>query len=85
MVLKVNLNVKTQQDLPRKKGSAGKEKSSGSTLRITKMCQQSIAKMFLKLVDKHFPCTHQLHKIFNRNTIKISYSCMSNVQQLIKK
>ena len=44
-----------------------------------------IAKIFLKLVDKHFPCTHRLHKIFNRNTIKISYSCMSNVQQVIKK
>ena len=45
----------------------------------------NIAKIFLKLVDKHFPRTHRLHKIFNRNTIKVSYSCMSNVQQLIKK
>ena len=40
----------------------------------------NIAKIFLKLVDKHFPRTHQLHKIFNRNTTKVSYSCMSNVQ-----
>ena len=40
----------------------------------------NIAKIFLKLVDKHFPHTHRLHKIFNRNTIKVSYSCMSNVQ-----
>ena len=45
----------------------------------------NIAKIFLKLVDKLFPRTHRLHKIFNRNTIKVSYSCMSNVQQLIKK
>ena len=45
----------------------------------------NIAKIFLKLVDKHFPRTHRLHKIFNRNTIKVSYSCMSNVQQLIQK
>ena len=42
----------------------------------------NIAKIFLKLVDKR---THWLHKIFNRNTIKVSYSYMSNVQQLIKK
>ena len=26
---------------------------------------------------------HTLNKIFNRNTIKISYSCKSNVKQLI--
>ena len=44
----------------------------------------NIAKIFLKLVDKHFPRIHRLHKIFNRNNIKVSYSCISNVQQLIK-
>ena len=45
----------------------------------------NIAKIFIKLVDKHFPCTHWLHKIFKSNTIKVSCCCMSNVQQLIKK
>ena len=45
----------------------------------------NIVKIFLSLVDKHFPCTHQLHKIFNHNIIKVSYSCMSNIQELIKK
>ena len=40
----------------------------------------NIAKIFLKLAEKHFPRTHRLHKIFNCNTIKVSYSCMSNVQ-----
>ena len=45
----------------------------------------NIAKIFLKLVDKLFPRTHRLHKIFNCNTVKVSCSCMSNVLQLIKK
>ena len=45
----------------------------------------NIAKIFLKFVDRHFPRTHRLHNIFNSNTMKVSYSCMSNVQQLIKK
>ena len=36
----------------------------------------NIAKIFLKLVDKHFRRTHRLHKIFSCNTIKFSYSCM---------
>ena len=38
---------------------------------------------FLALVDKHFPNDHKLRKIFNRNTIKISYSCMNNTKQII--
>ena len=45
----------------------------------------NIAKIFLKFVDRHFPRTHRLHNIFNSNTMKVSYSCMTNVQQLIKK
>ena len=38
---------------------------------------------FLALVDKHSPNDHKLRKIFNRNTIKISYSCMNNTKQII--
>ena len=34
-------------------------------------------------VDKHFPKDHKLRKIFNLQTIKISYSCMSNTKQII--
>ena len=43
----------------------------------------NVAREFLKLIDKHFPKTSPLHKIFNRNTIKVSYSCMSNVRSVI--
>ena len=35
----------------------------------------NIGKKFLELVKKHFPPTHRYHKIFNKNTVKISYSC----------
>ena len=38
---------------------------------------------FFALVDKHFPKDHKLRKIFNRNTIKISYSHMNNTEQII--
>ena len=41
-----------------------------------------IAKRFLDLLDKHFPQNNQLHKIFNRNTVKVSYSCTPNVIQV---
>ena len=38
---------------------------------------------FLSLIDKHFPPHHKLHKIFNRNNIKISYSCLPNIKSII--
>ena len=30
-----------------------------------------------------FPPNNKLHKIINKNTVKLSYSCMNNVQQII--
>ena len=44
----------------------------------------NLGKEFLKLVDKHFPINHFYRKIFSRKTLKISYSCMSNVKSLIQ-
>ena len=44
----------------------------------------NIGKVFIKLIKKHFPKHHKLHKIFNTNTIKLSYSCMPNMSSMIK-
>ena len=38
-----------------------------------------ITKIFLKLVKRRFPKENPLHKIFNKNTLKVSYSSMGNV------
>jgi hypothetical protein len=43
----------------------------------------NIGKKFLKLVDNCFPNDHLLHKLINRNTVKVSYSCMPNMGQII--
>ena len=37
----------------------------------------------MKLTDKHFKHDNILHKIFNRKTLKISYSCTKNISQII--
>ena len=42
-----------------------------------------IGHKFLKAVDESFPKKHPLNKIFNRNTLKLSYSCMPNIQSII--
>ena len=44
----------------------------------------NIGKVFLELLRKNFPRSHTLSKIFNLNTIRISYSSMPNVKNLIK-
>ena len=43
-----------------------------------------IGKEFLRIVNRHFTKTHPYRSIFNRNTIKLSYSCMANMATIIK-
>ena len=43
----------------------------------------NVGKTFLKLVRKHFPRGNPLNKIFNKNTLKVSYSCMGNIASII--
>ena len=43
----------------------------------------NVGRTFLKILDEEFPENHVFHKIFNRNTVKISYSCMPNLKQKI--
>ena len=51
---------------------------------FNKAVTTNISASFLKLVDKHFPPNNPLHKIFNRNTIKVSYSCTKNIKATIQ-
>ena len=45
--------------------------------------ETNVGKCFLSLIDQHFPKSNPLHKIFNRNTLKLSYSCMNNIKTII--
>ena len=36
----------------------------------------NVGKLFMRLSDKHFPRHHEFHKLFNRNDVKLTYSCM---------
>ena len=50
---------------------------------FSKGVSTNVAQQFLGLLDKHFPRENPLHRIFNRNTVKVSYSCTENVAQII--
>ena len=51
----------------------------------SKNIKTNITRDFLQLIDKHFPPNNKLHKLFNRHTIRVSYSCSENMETFIKR
>ena len=47
--------------------------------------ETDIGRKFIGIVKKHFTRTHKYYKIFNKNTLKISYSCTANMKSIIAK
>ena len=45
--------------------------------------KSNIIKVFLHLLEKHFPPHHRLHKICNKNNVKVSYSCIHAQQSAL--
>ena len=52
-------------------------------LPFRKLTNINIGKYFLNLLDKHFNRDNPLRNIFNRNTVKISYSCTKNIHSTL--
>ena len=50
-----------------------------------KSVKTNIGKVFLSLVEDHFPKTSLMGKIFNKNNLKVSYCTMPNMKQHIAK
>ena len=50
-----------------------------------KAVETNIGKKFIAIIKKHFTRRHKYHKIFNTNTLKISYSCTPNMKSIITK
>ena len=50
---------------------------------FSKSVKSNTGKKFLNLIKRHFPKTNKLHKVFNKNTVKVSYSCMSNMASIL--
>ena len=49
----------------------------------SKNVKNNIGKIFLNLIKKHFSPHNKFHKLFNKNTVKISYSCTRNIKTII--
>ena len=52
---------------------------------FSKNVKTNIAQKFLQLIDKHFPPSNKLSKLFNRNTVRVSYSCNENMRSFISR
>lgn len=50
----------------------------------SKNVKSDVGRLFLGMISKHFPTEHRYHKIFNKNNIKVSYSCMPDMSSKIK-
>ena len=47
------------------------------------MLKENIGKVFSRALEKHFPKGHILHPIFNKHTVKLSYSTMPSMASKI--
>ena len=70
-------------DAPRTNRRNRQRNKTWFNLPYSKNVETKVGKCFLSLVDQHFPHSNPLHKIFNRNTLKLSYSYMSNIKTVI--
>ena len=71
----------------------GSQKKSGNRNRkrktiwfnppFSKSVVTNVGKEFLQLLDKHFPAHNRFSKIFNRSTVKVSYSCLPSMKSKI--
>ena len=67
-----------------KKERKQKENIIWFSLPYSRNLSTNIGKKFSHLIDRHFQRSNKLHKIFTRNTIKVSYSCMDNMAKIIQ-
>ena len=51
---------------------------------FNKAVSTNVAKFFLQLINRHFIKSHRLYTIFNRSTVKVSYSCIQNMSTIYK-
>ena len=85
----VGSGLRFYQILPNQQASSGsapgppEEDSCRMAVRKRTVEATNVAKTFLSLIDKHFAKDKKLSKIFNRSTLKVSYSCLPNVKQTI--
>ena len=69
----------------RKKSKQNEKKPQNYLVQqVSKLVKTNIGRIFIKLISKHFPPIQKSVKVINKNTLKLSYSCMSNIRSKAK-
>ena len=74
-----------EKDHNRKPRKARKQNIVWFNPPFSKNVKNNIGREFLRLLAKHFPPHHRLHRVCNKNNIKVSYSCMPNMAAIISR
>ena len=61
-----------------------KKESNMVQFTICKSVRTNIGKKFLQIVNKYFGDNSKFKKYLNKNNIKLSYSCLPNIETFIK-
>ena len=78
---KFNLNYEPPSEIPKQKRR--QRKIIWYNPPFCKSVKTNLGAKFFKILQTCFPPSNPLHKIFNRNTVKLSYSCMSSIGKII--
>ena len=72
-----------QQEQSKRKSRARKRNVIWFNPPYSDSVKTNVGKEFFRLLSEHFPSHHKLRKICNKNSVKLSYSCMPNVATII--
>ena len=53
-------------------------------LKVTMSVKTNIPRTFINLFKRHFNKNHPLRSVFNKNNMRVSYSCTRNLGAIIK-
>ena len=77
----VKLHCKSTNQIPNKINS--KRNITLFNQPFSKSVSTKIGHYFLNLLDNHFSQSQKFNNIFNRNNVKVSYSCIKNIKSII--
>ena len=84
---KSGYNYKLKHEPQNKQGSNSNRKRTRNVTWFNPSYSENVAtnigRKFFHLLDRSFPPGHKLHRLLNRNTVKLSYSCMPNIKSII--
>ena len=82
-LIKVGEIINNNNSHAKRRGKNSNRKVAWFNPPFCKLTNINIGKYFPQLLDKHFNRDNPLSRIVNRNTVKISYSCTKNMNNIL--